>query len=338
MRDFYLKEQKNLEKQIRHQKEMVVKLRKYKKIKQSQSREKALKKFEEKAREVMMHLKSSENLDRTTEPKLKFQPVKHLSHEVMHCENLCKSFGDKVLFENMDLTIYGGEKVAIIGPNGCGKTTLINMMLGKDQKYTGDMNFGKWVDYAYLGQEVTFDDEDHSILQHMMNEGIDEVEARKRLSHFQFYGDVLNTQIRDLSGGEKVRLTLAMILLKAPHCLILDEPTNHLDLESRIAIENALHHYRGTVIAISHDRYFLNACVEKIIAVEDQNVTIYQGLYDDFKIEHMSKPKSKKAIEKQLKMLETQINEIESKPASRMTDRDYEIYDHLIEAVERLNA
>jgi len=321
---------------VQYQKEMISKLRKYKKIKQSQSREKALKKFEEKAAENLLHLKSSENLEKMQGPKLRFNDFDHISHEVMSCHHLHKAFGDQVLFNDLSLTIYGGEKVAIIGPNGCGKTTLINMILGKDQDFEGQMKFGAWVDYAYIGQEVYFDDEDLSMIDYMTQDKVDDKEARRRLSHFQFYGDVVNTKIRDLSGGERVRLTLAMILLQAPHCLILDEPTNHLDLESRIAIENALKHFRGTVIAISHDRYFLNQCINRIVSVENHNVVTYKGQYDDFKLSHMVLPKSKEARDKKRLSLEKELNLIEGIPAGDMTDADYERYDRLIEAIEKL--
>ncbi|MCH4889008.1 ABC-F family ATP-binding cassette domain-containing protein [Acidaminobacter sp. JC074] len=308
LRDYYLKEQKNIERHIKSEKAMITKLRKYKKIKQSQSREKLLIRYEEKAKEMMMHLKSTENLKSISGPALTFQPIKHLSHEVLTIEHLNKSFDDLHLLKDVDLTIYGGERVAIIGPNGCGKTTLINIFLGLDNDYTGHVDFGKWVDYVYLGQEVSFEDESLSILEYMHTRyEMKDSEIRKHLSKFQFYGDVLNSQIKDLSGGEKVRIILGEMMLKNPHCLILDEPTNHLDLESRIAIEKAILAYKGTIIAVSHDRYYLNKCVDRLIEIKDGHLIDHKGNYSSYIGQMMTEPKTSGL------QLEEQIEHLESK-------------------------
>jgi ATP-binding cassette subfamily F protein 3 len=332
MKNYYLKAYRNIQKQIHHEKEMVVKLRKYKKIKQSQSRQKSLDKFEEKAKALLLDLKTTENLENASGPQLDFKPIDHLSHEVMHCENLSKSFSSQTLFDGVDLTIYGGQKLALMGPNGCGKTTFINMMLGIDQNYEGTMKFGKWVDYAYLGQEVTFEDESLSLIESLLKEGLEVAEAKKSLSKLQFYGDILNTRVADLSGGEKVRLILAMILIKAPHCLILDEPTNHLDLESRWAIEKALKDYKGTVIAVSHDRYFLNACVDKLLIVEDHKITDFDGTYDAYKNQHTQKIRHQEKI----KSIKKSMNDYENRDDKTMTDGDYEHYEALGQALESM--
>ena len=332
MKNFYLKAYRNIQKQIRHEKEMVVKLRKYKKIKQSQSRQKSLEKFEEKAKALLLDLKTTENLEKASGPQLDFKPIGHLSHEVMHCENLSKSFSNQRLFHGVDLTIYGGQKLALIGPNGCGKTTFINMMLGLDKDHEGTMKFGKWVDYAYLGQEVSFEDDNLSLLESLIKEGLEESEAKKSLSKLQFYGDVLNTRVADLSGGEKVRLILAIILNKAPQCLILDEPTNHLDLESRWAIEKALRDYKGTVIAVSHDRYFLNACVDKLLIVENHRITEFEGSYDAYKNQHTTKASHKEKVDH----IKKSIQAYENRDYKTLTDEDYEHYEALEQALESM--
>ncbi len=326
LRDYYLKEQKNLQKQIRDGKLMVTKLRKYKKIKQSQSREKSLEKLEEKAKEMMMHLKTSENLKNISGPALKFKKISHLSSEIVTIKKLNKSFDNYHILKDLNLKIYGGERVAIVGPNGCGKTTLINIMLGRDSDYTGFVNFGKWVNYSYIGQEVSFEDEERTILEELLyNYELDEKEVRKHLSAFQFYGDVINTKIKVLSGGEKVRVVLACVMLKNPHCLILDEPTNHLDLESRIAIEKAIQNFDGTVISVSHDRYFLNKCVSRILEIKDGSITSFNGNYDDYKKGFVKEVEVKKVKvkkeeekdilkeEKKYKDLEMKIEELEEK-------------------------
>ncbi|MBN2794494.1 MAG: ABC-F family ATP-binding cassette domain-containing protein [Clostridia bacterium] len=283
LRDYYLKAYNQMKQRIKSEKEMVVKLRKYKKIKQSQSREKALVKYEEEASAMLEQLKSTENLQKSSGPHLYLEPVTHLSHEVVVLKDVTKAFGNQVLFQHLDLVIYGGERVAIIGPNGCGKTTLIHMILGRDQDYHGEVNLGKWVDYVYLGQEVTFEDEMMSMLTYIMKTfDLLEKESKHQLAKFQFYGDVVNTLISELSGGEKVRIKLLEMMLKHPHCLILDEPTNHLDLESRIAIEQAILNYKGTVIAVSHDRYYLNKCVDRIIEIKHDQVSDFLGNYDEY--------------------------------------------------------
>lgn len=312
LRDYYLKAYKQMQIRIRSEKEMVTKLRKYKKIKQSQSREKALIKYQEEARAMLAQLKSTENLKKLSGPSLNLQPVRHISHEVVTIKNMTKAFDKQVLFDHLNLVIHGGEHVALIGPNGCGKTTLLNIILGKDQDYQGHVQFGKWVDYVYLGQEVSFEDESISMLQYIMM-GFDllEKEARKELARFQFYGDVVNSEIQILSGGEKVRIKLLEMMLKSPHCLILDEPTNHLDLESRISIEQAILNYKGTVIAVSHDRYYLNKCVDRIIEIKDRNIVDFNGNYDAYQNAAIV-TKETHSSQKHLD-LESKINSLENK-------------------------
>lgn len=155
---------------------------------------------------------------------------------------------------------------------------------------------------------------------------------QKSLSKLQFYGDVLNTRVADLSGGEKVRLILAIILNKAPHCLILDEPTNHLDLESRWAIEKALRDYKGTVIAVSHDRYFLNACVDKLLIVENHRITEFEGSYDAYKNQHTTKASHKEKVDH----IKKSIQAYENRDYKTLTDEDYEHYEALEQALESM--
>ena len=173
-----------------------------------------------------------------------------------------KRFGEKWLFHDVDFLIQGGDKIGIIGPNGCGKTTMLRLLMGRDTDYEGMLKLGVWVKYAYLGQEITFPDEGLTIAQHLMNEGgFIRKEALALAGRYGFYGDICDKPIMVLSGGEKVRLTLCSLLMHKPTCLILDEPTNHLDMVSRDVLMHAVDEYGGTVIAVTHDRYFLDRCV-----------------------------------------------------------------------------
>jgi len=200
-------------------------------------------------------------------------------------DNLSKTFGDVTLLSGANFHIRGGERVGIIGSNGCGKTTLINMLLGNDKNYDGFLRLGEWVKYSYMGQEVLFENDDMTMLELILSKRETfEPEARDYLAKFQFYGDDVLKSIKVLSGGEKLRLYLSCIILEEADCLILDEPTNHLDINSREAVEKAILEFKGTVIAISHDRYYLNNCVNRILEVTSEGKIIsYNGNYDSYK-------------------------------------------------------
>lgn len=207
--------------------------------------------------------------------------ARHVSAEMAQAKKLCKRFGDVRIFDGVDFLIRGGEHVGLIGPNGCGKTTLINILLGKDTDFAGFARLGSWVKYGYLGQETTFEDEERTVIEELQaTREMPEPEALNHLAKFLFFGDDVRKRISVLSGGEKVRLLLACILLNEPHCLILDEPTNHLDVPAREALEDALVNFKGTILAVSHDRYFLNRCVSRIMEIENAHIYSYPGNYD----------------------------------------------------------
>ncbi|GAU77253.1 ribosomal protection-like ABC-F family protein [Fusibacter sp. 3D3] len=310
---FYLKEHSNLKKQIRDGEEKVQKLRKYKKIKQSKSSEKEVEKLKTRSQKLLVEMRKNENLAQKSKPKLSFKPAGHMSKDIVLVEHLTKQFEDYCIFKNISFKIHGGERIGLIGPNGCGKTTLLNIILGNDAHFKGHVNFGKWVNYAYLGQEINFEDESRSVFEEFETcfTKLEEKDIKKHLALFNFYGDEVYKAIEVLSGGEKARVELAKIMLYQPHCLILDEPTNHLDLESREAIENAILSFKGTVIAVSHDRFYLNQCVTRILELKNGEMMSFNGNYDQYCRAHIVQPNSvsSKSLVKNEISKENQLNE-----------------------------
>ncbi|MCM1988568.1 ribosomal protection-like ABC-F family protein [Oceanirhabdus seepicola] len=311
MREYYLKEQKNTKKQIRDKKKQVQNLRSMRKFKAAESKEKEIERLKEKISSSASGLKKDEHINEKVGPNFKLNNIKKASKDIAWAKNLSKSFDGNTLLEDVNFHICGGERVAIIGTNGCGKTTLLNILLRKDTNYEGAMRLGEWVEYCYLGQHISFEDEERSILEEIMSvKDIDIKQAKVYISRFQFYGDEGNAKLKVLSGGEKVRVVLAKMMLMNINCLILDEPTNHLDLESREAVENAIRLFRGTVISVAHDRYYLNNCVNKIIEIEDKRATTYNGNYEFYlkTKKEVQKEKNIQQIDKQKKTRREKVN------------------------------
>jgi len=209
---------------------------------------------------------------------------------VVQATNLSKSFGDRIIFNKTDMLIQYGEKVAIIGPNGSGKSTFVKMLLGQLPVDFGELILGAGINMAYLPQNLTFEDEEMTILDYFREDiYILEGKAREYLAKFMFYGPNVFKKIKHLSGGERVRLRLAKLLYSDINLLIMDEPTNHLDMNSIESIEEAVTAFKGTVLLISHDRYFINKICSRVIAIEDYTFTSYLGNYDYYKAEKEKK-------------------------------------------------
>lgn len=265
----------NQQAEIKHQEAVITKLKQFnreKSIKRAESREKMLDKLErlEKPQEV------------NDEMRLTLTPDIESGNDVLSIEGLSKSYGAHTLFTGIDIDIKRGERVALIGNNGTGKTTILKIITQLLPKDSGKIILGAQVHIGYYDQEhqvlhpdKTIFDELHDTYPDMTNTRI-----RNVLAAFLFTGEEVFKEIRDLSGGERGRVSLAKLMLSNANFLILDEPTNHLDITSKEILENALKNYTGTILYVSHDRYFINQTATRILDLHDGGITSYIGNYD----------------------------------------------------------
>ncbi len=263
------------QREIKRQEEVIAKLKSFnreKSIKRAESRQKQLDKI--------VPVDKPENLPEKM--RLKLTPKITSGNDVLHAEGLSKSFDNTTLFENLNIDIKRGDKTAIVGPNGIGKSTLLKILLGKAQKSSGEIKFGTNVNVGYYDQEQHNFDESKTIFQEISDTYPDMTngEIRNVLASFVFIGDDVFKVISSLSGGEKGRVSLAKIMLSKANFLILDEPTNHLDIYSKEILESAINNYEGTVLYVSHDRYFINKTALKVLEMSKEGITEYLGNYD----------------------------------------------------------
>lgn len=216
--------------------------------------------------------------------KLNIQNSERSGNDAVKVIDLSKSFGNKVIFHHADLLIRYGEKVALIGANGTGKSTLIKILLESDNADTGIATLGANVRVGYLPQQISFGDEELTVLE-CFRDGITilEGQAREYLAKFLFFGSSVFKKVKGLSGGEKSRLKLSRLIYEDINLLILDEPTNHLDIYSIETLEETLLNYKGTIFFTSHDRYFINKLSSRIIALENKKFTTYEGDYEYYR-------------------------------------------------------
>jgi ATP-binding cassette, subfamily F, member 3 len=198
-----------------------------------------------------------------------FGDVNTLSYNVLKCRSLSKRFDDIVLFDNLEFDITTGQRLAITGPNGTGKTTLLKIALGKEPPTTGKIKFGPNLVVGYMDQRGEELNKENSALNEILENYPDLTpqQARAKLGGFMFYGDDVFKKVENLSGGEQNRLMLCKLVLKNPDVLILDEPTNHLDIAGKEALEAALQEFKGAILVVSHDRYFIDRIAEKMLII-----------------------------------------------------------------------
>ncbi|WP_088187049.1 ribosomal protection-like ABC-F family protein [Desulfosporosinus sp. FKA] len=203
--------------------------------------------------------------------------------QVISLEGISKSYADRSLFGQVRAQLFYGERIILIGKNGCGKSTLLKLILNQENPDRGEIRLGSRVDIGYLSQDSAPLKSDQTILQYFRAElDMDEGEARKQLAKFSFYDSDVFKKINCLSGGEWTRLQLALLMYQKPNLLLLDEPTNHLDIDSREALEEALEKFPGTLLAVSHDRYFINRLAHKVWVLDQGKVMAYLGNYNDY--------------------------------------------------------
>lgn len=212
------------------------------------------------------------------------KPEDRSGRRVLRFEQVTKRYGDKVLLQQANGALEYGEKVMLVGHNGSGKTTLLKMLLGEVQPDGGELELGARVDIGYLAQQAYPADDKKSVLAYFCEQAkLEDGEARGRLAAYLFYGADVFKSVSSLSGGEWTRLRLALLVLRKPNLLILDEPTNHMDIASREALEDALEEFPGTVLAVTHDRYFMNRLARKIWELDKGKITVYLGDFDAYK-------------------------------------------------------
>lgn len=325
LRNMKLKEYLNQQREIKHQEDVITKLKQFnreKSIKRAESREKMLDKIEivDKPQEL------------NDKMNIKLEPNVVSGNDVLTISGLSKSFDDVTLFDNIDIEIKRGERVALIGNNGTGKTTILKLINGIIEPDSGSIYLGAKVNIGYYDQEHHVLDPDKTIFDEIRDAypDLNNTQIRNTLAAFLFTNEDVFKYIRDLSGGEKGRVSLANLMLSNANFLILDEPTNHLDIVSKEILENALNNYTGTVLFVSHDRYFINAAATRIIELSNKTVVNYIGNYDYYlekrdilsakpintvssaDIEHAKKAADSKASWQEEKVKQAQLKKIKN--------------------------
>lgn len=272
---------KNQQKMIKKMKESIKTLRKFGELAKNEMFFKRAKSIEKKLAKIEQL--SQVDLEQKTLLNFKLNIDSRSGKDVVIINNLNKNFESKNIFENANLQIHYGEKIALIGKNGTGKSTLLKIIMNEDCEYTGEIKIGQSVNIGYIPQEIKFKDDNQTILNFFEQfDNRNETEIRTSLAKYMFRGNDVFKKVSSLSGGEKVRLILAKLLKQNINFLILDEPTNHIDIETRELLEEAIKEYSGTVLLVSHDRYFINNLAERIVEVKEKRFFSYVGNYDDY--------------------------------------------------------
>jgi len=264
------------QKEIMRQRAIIARFRSFnreKSIRAAESREKALARME--------------LVERPEEEKqimFRFETKRLLGDIALEAEGLRKAFGERVLFDGLDLKLRGGDRVALIGPNGIGKTTLLRCLMGREPLDAGELRYGPKAQVGYFDQRQQDLDLNKDVLNEVWDAfpALNQSQVRGALGLFLFSADDVFVPLRLLSGGERSRVSLTKLMLRRDNFLLLDEPTNHLDADSREALEQALDGYEGTILAVSHDRYFINRFANRVLVMGPEGLTAYEGNYDDY--------------------------------------------------------
>lgn len=303
--------------------------------------------------------------------RMNFEPKCESGNDVLICRGLSKSFGEKKLFDNVDIHIRKGEKVFILGSNGCGKTTLFRILTGKCPQDSGEYDYGANVMTGYFDQMQQNLDLSKTAIDEVWDAfpNMTQTEVRSAMASFLFRGDDVFQPLAKMSGGERARISLLKLMLKGSNFLLLDEPTNHLDASSREELEKTLSNYGGTMLIISHDRYFINKIADRVLVLNKSGVTEYLGNYDYY-LEHQrgemlsgkispsenkrEKPQNEyflkkqkqseerkrktrlERAEKEIERLDSEIENIQSMLASEEVAADYEKLIELTNSLEQL--
>ncbi|WP_455539640.1 ABC-F family ATP-binding cassette domain-containing protein [Terrisporobacter sp.] len=274
-KEIELKKYEDQQKDLKKQEESIERLKAYgreKHLKRARSKEKALNKVDVLDKPEAYRKKA----------KIKFNPSVSSGNDVLHVDNLSMAYDERVLFRNVNFDIYRGEKVALIGPNGIGKSTLFKILMNELTPISGDFKLGTNVNVSYFHQEQKTLNLDNTIIDEIWdsNEKLTQTEIRNMLGSLLFEDEEVFKKISTLSGGERARIAILKLILSNANFLLLDEPTNHLDIDSKEVLEEALENYTGTIFTISHDRYFLNTVVDKILVLSENGIIEYLGNYD----------------------------------------------------------
>lgn len=275
LREAELKAYMKQQQEIKHQEEVITKLKSFnreKSIKRAESREKMLAKIERIDKPLVLN----------DSMHIEFHPAIPSGNDVLTVNHLAKAFGNFHLFDDLNFELKKGERVAIIGDNGTGKTTLLKLITQSLAADAGEIIPGAKVYVGYYDQEQQLLSEEKTLFEELSDEypEMNNTEIRNLLAAFLFTGDDVFKLVGDLSGGERGRLSLAKLMLSDANFLILDEPTNHLDIVSKEVLENALNHYTGTVLFVSHDRYFINQTATRIMSLYNKDLVNFIGNYD----------------------------------------------------------
>jgi len=276
MMEALMKQYLNQQADIKHQEEVIAKLKSFnreKSIKRAESREKMLAKIEK--------------IDKPSEEKSKmhllFTPRIQSGNDVLSVKGLSKNYGSHILFTNINFDIKRGEHIAIIGDNGTGKTTILKIIMGMVQPGScNQIKLGTNVQIAYYDQEHQVLHPEKTLFEELQDTypDMNNTQIRNVLAAFLFTNDDVFKQVKNLSGGERGRVSLAKLMLSDANFLLLDEPTNHLDIDSKEILEDAINNFEGTILYVSHDRYFINTTATRILNLEGQQITSYPGNYD----------------------------------------------------------